>query len=162
MRDTAESWEWVPDYEGKYAVSDFGRVYSHVSKKFLKPGPRASGHVSVALHDGTGKGRSVDVHLLVLSAFKGRKPEWAQDARHLNGQPDDNRLSNLEWATRRRNKQDQKYHNGARGHKLKPEDVAAIRSAIADGHSYRTIAKRYGISFGMVGHIKAGISHADV
>jgi len=157
-----EEWRDVPGYEGRYAVSTFGRVYSYVSDKMLKPGPRPSGHMTVVLHRGSGKGDTKDVHTLVLTAFVGPRPTGNFDARHLNGAPYDNALSNLEWSTRTRNRQDMKHHNGAKGQKLRPDDVLEIRKLLSECVPYRIIAVMYGVSFGLIGAIKRGKSHDDV
>ncbi len=69
-----ETWKDIPGYEGRYQVSDEGRVRSidrpvrvvchgveavRIAKgKMLRPGPSKSGHVTVAL----GRGNSRPVH----------------------------------------------------------------------------------------------------
>jgi len=96
-----EIWKAVPGYEGKYEVSNLGRVNSFVKYKaglILKPGRMPSGHLSVAL----GRGHSRCVHELVLLAFIGA-PLPKHECRHLNGNPADNRLENLKWGTRSEN-----------------------------------------------------------
>ena len=47
--------------------------------------------------------------------------------RHLDGNETNNRLSNLEYATKSRNELDKKWHRGARNKKLKPADVFEIK-----------------------------------
>lgn len=115
-----ERWLPVVGFEAMYEVSDLGRVRSldrvlpyeradqysgrvlSVQRKrkgqLLRPGRKPSGHVSVAL----GRGRSMDVHVLVLTAFVGQCPE-GQEALHENDIPGDNRLANLRWGTRSEN-----------------------------------------------------------
>lgn len=82
-----EIWKAIPGYEGKYEVSDLGRVRSltrrvrvvpHgiettriVQGRILRPGKVKDGHVTVAV----GKGNSRPVHQLVLEAFVGPRPE---------------------------------------------------------------------------------------
>lgn len=124
-----ERWLPVVGYEGKYEVSDMGRVRSvsrYVHKltrnkkesrrwlkgQILRPGRTNTGHLSVAL----GKGNSRQVHQLVLEAFVGKRPVVTGtlvDVLHLNGVPYDNRLENLRYGTRSENlKQD--YATGVR------------------------------------------------
>jgi hypothetical protein len=109
-----EQWKDVPGYEGRYQVSDLGRVRSLDHRvrlvchgvettrlspgRLLKPGRSRSGHVSVAI----GKGNSRLVHQLVLEAFVGPRPKGAESL-HLNHDPKDNRLSNLRYGTRSEN-----------------------------------------------------------
>lgn len=151
----------IPGFEGRYAVDEEGRVFSYRANRFLRPGTRSSGHVSVVLYDGRGNRKTFDVHILVGFTFLGRCPT-GKETRHLDGDPTNNRLANLSYGTRRQNKQDMKWHKGCEGHKLKPADVLAIRALIANGVSVRVTAKRFGVSPGAISHIKAGRSHADV
>ena len=98
---TMENWKDIPGYEGRYQVSDQGRVRSFcldTRGRFLKPGRMPSGHLSVAL----GRRNSQCVHRLVLLAFVGPPPKKSE-CRHLNGVPSDNRLENLKWGTRSEN-----------------------------------------------------------
>lgn len=156
MTDTAESWKWVPDCEGKYAVSDLGRVYSHVSKRFLKPGRMSGGHVSVAL----GRGNSRCVHELVLTTFVGQRPK-GYDARHLNGVHADNRLVNLEWCTRGDNTRDKKWHDGQKN-RLTFEQVVEIKSRLSNGDKPRAIAADFGVAPNTIYNIVYGKAHTDV
>ena len=109
-----EKWKAVPGYEGRYEVSDQGRVRSldnYVACGFegkgqrlvkgciLKPGGNAkTGHVTVAI----GKGNSKPVHQLVMLAFVGPPPA-GHEVLHQNHVADDNRLSNLKYGTRSEN-----------------------------------------------------------
>lgn len=112
---TTEIWRDIPGYEGAYQVSGYGRVRSLARKvravgrtgtealrsvppRVLRPGTLKSGHVSVA----PGKGRSRDVHRLVLAAFIGPPPP-GHEVLHRNHQPNDNRLVNLKYGTRSEN-----------------------------------------------------------
>jgi hypothetical protein len=122
-----EVWKLVPEYDGKYEVSDQGRVRSfqrYLQGRILRPGRMPSGHLSVAL----GRGNSQCVHKLVLLAFVGAAPE-RHECLHINGIPDDNRLSNLRWGTRSENMKDA-YAHGAR-------DREKNRAALAKGRATR-------------------------
>lgn len=109
-----EHWKDIPGYEGRYQVSDQGRVRSvdhrvrlvaHgvettrlVRGRVLRPGAQREGHVTVAL----GKGNSRLVHQLVLETFVGPRPK-GQECLHLNHKPADNRLRNLRYGSRSEN-----------------------------------------------------------
>jgi hypothetical protein len=96
-----EIWKDVPEYEGRYQVSNKGRVRSFVrysSGILLRPGRMPEGHMSVSL----GRNNSQCVHKLVLLAFVG-PPTIGHECRHLNGDPSDNRIENLVWGTRSEN-----------------------------------------------------------
>jgi len=136
-----ENWKDIPGYEGRYQVSDQGRVrsldalilcsgpvkgayYSSKKGRVLRPGRMPLGHLSVAL----GKGNSQCVHKLVLISFTGAAPE-GYECLHRNGAPDDNRLDNLHWGTRSENMKDA-YAHGAR-------DRVKNRAALAKGRATR-------------------------
>ena len=96
-----EVWKAIPSYEGRYEVSDQGRVRSFcrdLQGHILKPGRMSSGHLSVAL----GRNNSQCVHKLVLLTFIGAAPV-RHECLHINGIPSDNRLCNLRWGTRSEN-----------------------------------------------------------
>ena len=104
-----ETWRPVIGYEGRYEVSDHGRVRSlrffnrSVDRRRKTPllmrlTIGKSGYLQVSL------GHSVTrtVHGLVLEAFVGPRPV-GYEASHLNGQRPDNRLVNLRWETHAEN-----------------------------------------------------------
>ena len=150
-----EEWRDVPGYEGRYQVSDQGRVRSLDCRvrivihgvettrrspgRMLKPGGSGSlGHVTVAV----GKGNSIPVHTLVMLAFVGPRPK-GMDVAHNNGTPGDNRLCNLRYATRQHNNQDIVYHGRRR---LTVEQIQRIR---AEGNSFRGANKTLAAEFGV-------------
>lgn len=123
-----ETWRPVPGHEGRYEVSDQGRVRSLVFKapRILRPAPlNRFGHLSVAL----GRRNSRLVHALVMAAFVGPRPP-NHDIAHNNGDPADNRLTNLRYCSRAANNRDIAVH-GRR--KLSREMVKAIRESDQSG-----------------------------
>ena len=73
---------------------------------------RGQDYLVVTLNNRPSKSKSVSVHLLVLEAFVGQKPDGMQ-CLHKNGKADDNRLSNLRWGTSAENAEDRKIHGRA-------------------------------------------------
>jgi hypothetical protein len=116
------------------------------------------GHLSVVLGRKSG---SHCVHELVLCAFVGPRPVGCE-ARHLNGKPGSNKLTNLQWATRSRNSQDKKYHNGAGNYKLAPSDVRKIKRALSRGFSSVFLAREFDVSSAVISSIKHGRIHKDI
>lgn len=157
-------------YEGLYEVSDAGRVRSRgrayrmsnsrrpevimdclKPARILKPGFKPNGYCQVMLY-GLDKSKWQPlVHRLVLEAFVGPAQE-GMEANHINGQPFDNRLCNLEWTTHKENMahsrqvlgamQGEKNHNA----KLTADLVRELRQAKADGLPISPIANRIGVS----------------
>lgn len=172
-----ERWLPVPGFEGSYEVSDLGRVRSvdrviyqasklglihprRLKGRLLNPTTKSSGHLRVALGERVGD----DVHQLVLLAFVGPRPANCE-VRHRNGDPKDNRLSNIEWATRGRNNQDKKWHGDNPRYVLTPEDVLYIRATWRKGVRngvLPALAARYGVGMGTISRAASGYCHKDV
>lgn len=94
---------WVPVYQSElysqpYKVSNYGRVCNTRSGRFLKPDPVHKGHLRITLHLGKHRGKQYLISRLVLLSFVGPE-EGKPRARHRNGIPGDNRLTNLCWST---------------------------------------------------------------
>lgn len=104
-------WRSVKDFPN-YKISSDGQVWSQPRRNtrggLLKPFPIAKGYLRVELRNET-RQKGYLVHLLVLEAFVGPCPPGIQ-ARHRNGNPTDNRLSNLHWGTGSENQFDSIAH----------------------------------------------------
>ena len=91
------------------------------------------------------------VHILILIAFHGQKPDGMQ-SRHLNGDQLCNRPDNLCWGTKLENEHDRRRHGtiprGAKQHSAKLTDakVIEIRRRLAAGEYGNRLATEYGIS----------------
>lgn len=108
----AEIWKDIKEYEGFYQISNLGRVRCceridkigrHKSVRILTPNKQHNGYLRICLHKDC-KQKRFFVHRLVAEAFipnSGNKPH----INHINGKKDDNRVENLEWATREENMQ---------------------------------------------------------
>jgi hypothetical protein len=92
--------------------------------KVLSPATTKKGYQIVRLMR-NGKGTCKAIHIYVLLAFVGEKPSDKEEIRHLDGNPANNHLSNLAYATRLENQADRKLH-GTLGHRLTEEQVKDI------------------------------------
>lgn len=167
MAGQAERWLPVVGYEGRYEVSDLGRVRSTPRRRtrggLLTPALR-EGYPFVVLYlNGTRHAHSV--HHLVLEAFVGPRPE-GQVARHGSPDRQDNRLANLCWGTYKENEAD-KLRDGTafrlpRGtahwrSELTEEIVRAMRQRYAAGGVLqRELAEEYGVTPGAVHDVIRG------
>lgn len=109
-----ECWLPIPWSQGRYEVSDLGRVRStplvrHSTGLPLKAKEDPGGYPCLEIRPRPREVHHVRVHRLVLEAFVGPRPE-GHVARHLNGNPGDNRLANLCWGTELENADDKRRH----------------------------------------------------
>ena len=162
-----EEWRPVVGYEGRYEVSTLGRV-RRVNGRPLTPflcggRKRLQGYRFVFLYAGRRSTRKMfPVHRLVLVAFRG-EPQRGAEARHLNGIPDDNRLTNLEWGSPEENYRDQVHHGtAAHGERngfsvLTKEVVREIRRAYRAGDgSFVALGRRFGVSPATIWRVVSG------
>lgn len=109
-----EIWKDVKDYEGKYQVSNLGRVKTikkwagnkHCSKymvcnKILKPVKDNSGYYCVSLWKKS-KCKTHRIHVKVAESFI-PNPHNYPIVNHINGIKSDNSVDNLEWCTYKHN-----------------------------------------------------------
>lgn len=176
-----ENWKPVLGHEGRYEVSDLGRVRSLARTikdsrgKVYRREDRILAHVLFSAgYEGVGlyaKGKQScrTVHSLVCEAFHGKKPAWAQCVRHLDGNSGNNAAANLAWGTHKENIADQ-YRHGSRGYGedsprsvLTNENVREIRNAYKHGVvTYAMLGAQYGVCQSTImnavkGHCFAGI-----
>lgn len=123
----------MPDWPG-YEVSDLGRVRS--LDRVLPDGRIAGGvmlkrsrhrYPQITLSDGW-RSKRVAVHKLVKLVHTG-SPRGRQ-VRHLNDDPQDCRLVNLKYGTRKQNEQDRKRNRGKRERGEKREEGEKKRIGI--------------------------------
>jgi len=166
-----ETWRAVAGFEGRYEVSDQGRVRSlrfrnratdraRTTPLVLGLSLNRKGYAYVSLG-----GRQAMVHHLVLEAFVGPR-SVGLEAGHLNGHPADNRPANLRWVTSSENGLHKVLHGtaargagtGAYTHperlprgeshgmsKVTAQQVLEIRAASAGGESRPSLRARFGV-----------------
>ena len=99
-----EEWRSVLGFP-KYEVSDMGVIRGLRGKgKIMRPTLSKPGYLRLNLFN-KGEKSYKSVHVVVLTAFKGPRPD-GYDARHINGIKQDNRNINLEWGTSVQNMND--------------------------------------------------------
>jgi len=92
-----EEWKIIEEGEGKYSVSNNGRVRNNKTQKILKPAKLVNGYLAVSLAENK-KGRLYRVHRLVAKYFvSGYEKE--KQVNHIDGVKTNNHYTNLEWVT---------------------------------------------------------------
>jgi len=158
----------IPGFEGIYAATEDGRIWSYPKKnplgygathegKFLSPGLVGRGYLQVNLLRSDGKYHTRLVHRLVALTFL-PNPENLPQVEHKNDIKTDNRVENLEWSNNTRNMK----HMVERGHynysrktfpksakmlkKLDKEAVVEILDLAKKGFFHKIIAEQFGVS----------------
>jgi len=159
----SEKWLPITGYEGRYEVSDCGRVRSFVAgnARLLRPLLRR-GYPSVDLYDGDGNNAWVTVHSIVAAAFIGPRPLGAH-VNHKSGVKTENAATNLEYCTQSENMK-HAFRIGLQSNKgerhsqavLTDQGVRQIRALIASGMTQAKVAKMMNIDQSAVSRANSG------
>lgn len=167
-------WKDIPEYEGRYQISNDGRVrslerkvylesrgiYRTVKEITLKGSPDTLGYPTVALW----KENKLDmrrVHRLVAEMYVPNQDNKPQ-VNHIDGDKTNNNFTNLEWVTMSENikhayktklidKRGEKSHCN----KLTEEQVNQIRNG-HEGLSQKAIGSLYGVDGSVISKIRSG------
>lgn len=128
-----EEWRPIPGTDGRYDASNLGRIRSWApwrgqpAPRVMAPGSKGSkGHLMVNLRV-DGKRIPMLVHRAVLAAFVGPAPIDKPITRHLDGDPTNNRLSNIAYGTYVENEADKLQHG---------RNYNATKPACKHGHPF--------------------------
>lgn len=112
-----EQWKPISGYEGLYEISNKGRVKTllrkyyaghgnnqefEIKEAFLKQVKSKTGGYMVATLTKNAKSKKIKVHRLVAEAFI-ENPEGKPFVNHIDFDPKNNNLNNLEWCTQSEN-----------------------------------------------------------
>lgn len=162
-----EEWRPVAGYVGIYEVSSIGRIRRlpeprrALRVRVLKPRYDKKGYVRVALHHSGRKDAAV--HRLVALAFLGAPPGDKVQVNHIDGDKQNNAVTNLEWVTGAENIQ-HSYDLGIRqalrgeAHARRKLNWAAVNEIRASALSQKVLSQKYGVSASHIGYIRHGKS----
>lgn len=170
----AERWLPIVGFEGRYEVSDLGKVRSlprmvlkasragnqyqyPIRGGILSPKIDRRGYKYVGLRS-DGRHLHIYIHQAVARAFLGPVP-GGKEVAHGDGDQTNNRLSNLRYATRSENHADKVLHGTMpRGtsHALSRLSAADVSVIVGSADAQVNLAKRFGVSQQHISKIKRG------
>lgn len=166
-------YRFIADFPG-YLVGSDGTVWTMWKKNgrnkaYLGRGAKKlrdciSGRYAQVALTKCGKMYYRKVHILVLEAFVGPRPEGMEGCHFPERDTRNNNLENLRWGTKSENYQDRHAHgthnDGIRNGraKLTEADVREIRKRLRLGERQVSLAKEFGVSQVKISQIKLGKS----
>ena len=153
-----ETWKDIYKYEGRYQISNLGRVKSFGrNNPMIMKEKDIRGYKSVTLHDGERK-RTIQIHRLVAMHFMSN-PDNKPQVNHKDGDKSNNCVENLEWVTNSENIKHAWENNlkSQEGEK-NPSSVASeslVKKILQRGKyaSYTQMSKDYGLGKSTIEHI---------
>lgn len=142
-------------YEGKYLIDKSGNIFSLMRRRLIKPHTDGR-YLKYRLMDHEAFMTSKRVHRLVAQTFI-PNPSNLPEVNHLDGNKNNNHVTNLEWCTRAHNQQhayntglqvvDPTQKQGERNpqSKLTGQKVLEVR-ALSGKMTHREIAQQYNMS----------------
>ena len=175
-----EEWLPVPGFEGRYEISNHGRLkslpfekqgrnsngpFSYTTKELIrKPCFDTSGYIWYDLKDGvTRKSHCRKAHRLVAELFI-PNPYNRLEVNHKDGDKTNNNVDNLEWCTRKENIKHAfdlgLSSNAGERHpraRLSNNQVKELRKLRESGLSLKEIGETYGVHFSTISKICTGV-----
>ena len=171
---------WKAYVEGHYQASTLGRIRSldrvingphgpgtHTRRgDILSQTVNSKGYPTVVIC-WLGLRVTKSVHQVIAETFLDN-PEKLPEVNHIDGNPMNNRVSNLEWSSKSNN-QKHAYATGLRGRgeampqaKLKEENIPEIQKLLKTGLSDGAVGKLFGVTHGTIRSIRVGTSRKHV
>lgn len=166
----SETWLRLKNYS-HYEVSSLGRVRNLKTGKFIKQFAGRKGYLRVALKTINSSPKMPTTHSLVLETFFGPRPAGYHGA-HLDGNNQNNHLTNLKWVTPKENTLHSRIHGtmvlGERAPfaKLTEKDVRNIRREFkiisGDKSNAVVLAKKYNVDRTTIRRVISGKTWSHV
>lgn len=98
MLENKEIWKDCKGYDGRYQISNLGRVWSVVSQRYLDGTKDRDGYLQVFLTARNGKSKKEFIHRLVALVFL-PNPEGLPQVNHIDENKQNNSVENLQWVS---------------------------------------------------------------
>lgn len=92
----------IPDYEGRYAATADGHIWSYLTNKYLHERRDKDGYLRTNLTTKNGKSKTYQIHRLVAAAWISN-PTGLPQVNHKDENKENNHYTNLEWCSAKYN-----------------------------------------------------------
>lgn len=155
-----EQWKPIDRFNGRFEISDLGRLRNTATSKILKYTINPNGYYACSIKPDGRKGKSycLRIHREIALAFI-PNPNNLPQVNHIDGNKLNNTLQNLEWVTNKQNAQhahnlglrNSCYKRGVEhyAHKLSEDDVKYILTHYKPFdkiYSARALAKKFNVA----------------
>jgi len=123
-----EIWKSLKGYEGIYMISTLGNVFHIKKNRLLTISIKPTKYCRVWLFDGNGNKKSYYIHRLVALNFipnLNNKPQ----VNHIDFNPLNNHVDNLEWSTSKENVQHSRKNNRYPINKLSTQHIEKLKKS---------------------------------
>lgn len=161
---SSEVWKPIEGYESFYKISNFGNIYSFRAKRNIVGDTDRFGYKRVSLFKNKSKKR-FRVHRLVAMHFLEKLDSYMNLViNHLDCNPRNNNVLNLEWTTVQKNTIHALMNNRLTIPKgelngqsiLLEKDVVKILEMWNNGMSQKEIGKVFGVTRSAIAHVTQG------
>ncbi len=150
----------IPGWED-YSVSTDGRVFRDGQEMKLSPTVKGYMRFTARMN---GELKSLSSHKCVALAWIGPPPQGKPYVAHLDGDPSNNHVSNLQWVSQSENEAHKKLHGTVRlgdshqNAKLTSAKVAEARRLFSEGAAIRALARQFGVAQRTMGYVVHGVT----
>ena len=153
--------DYIPYIKDLYTIDDLGNIYSDISGKMKTRNKGNTEYQIINLMTLEGKKKTFRVHRLVMMAFHPIQSMNDMEVNHIDGNKQNNALSNLQWCTASENQLHafqiglQKPRKGEESNfsKLTQKDVDKIFNLRRRGLTQKQIAEKIGCTRSNVSYI---------
>lgn len=140
-------------FDGKYEVTEDGRIFSNVGKRKEMKGKITRCGYRMVILTVNGKKLCQSIHRLVAEAFI-PNPNNLPEVNHVDGNKLNNRVDNLEWVTKKQNLVHARDNGLLSITKINMEIANKIRELYKTGeYSYRELGDLFGLKHSEIGYI---------
>ena len=150
----------LPGLKGEYTIDEDGNIFDVANNRYKRCYVNAKGYLFCSFRI-NGRAKTRFVHRLVLMTFNPVEGMENLQVNHIDGNKQNNNISNLEWCTQSENilhayRLDLMSVEGTRNPacKLSENQVIEIADLILEGHTIADIRKGYNVSKSLISKIR--------